>query len=240
MEIGALYQRSNGVQRRDAKQVLDEFGHLFQWRADGKDAVLDIGCGSGDVTVDFILPILPLKFSRLVGVDLSDGMLRYARENYQQYTKLAFEKIDIGGKLDLRTFPEQFDHITSFYCLHWVENQKMALNNIYNLLTSDGDCLLVFLAENPIFEIYKQLSMDKKWAPYMTDVNRFISPYQYSANPADDFGSILYGAGFTEYSVVVREKLFVYDGIDVLKSEFYFYLCVFFFFYIFHNSYIFI
>lgn len=219
MENGALYQRSNGVQRRDAKQVLDEFSHLFQWRSDGKDLVLDIGCGSGDVTVDYILPILPLKFSRLVGADLSDGMLRYARENYGQYTKLSFEKLDIGIPIDLRAFPEPFDHITSFYCLHWIENQKQAMKNIYNLLTSEGDCLLVFLAENPIFEVYKQLSKKKKWAPFMLDVNRFISPYQHSENPADDFGNLLYATGFTEYSVVVREKLFVYDGLDVLKSE---------------------
>lgn len=218
MQNGALYQRSNGVQRRDAKQVLEEYSHLFRWRSDGKDSLLDIGCGTGDVTIDYILPLLPLRFSRLVGADLSDGMLRHARENFQQ-KKIAFQKLDIGGPLDRLDFGEPFDHITSFYCLHWVENQKQAMKNIYNLLSPGGDCLLAFLAENPIFEIYKQMALTRKWSPYMTDVQRYISPYQYSTNPANDLGTMLYNAGFEEYRVVLHEKQFVYDGLEVLKSK---------------------
>lgn len=53
----------------------------------------------------------------------------------------------------------------------------------------------------------------------MTDVDHFISPYQYSKNPADQFGKLLYANGFTEYSVEIREKFFVFEGIDLLKSR---------------------
>lgn len=227
---GALYQRSNGVQRRDAKQVLDEFAPLFRWRADGQDSLLDIGCGTGDVTIDFVLPLMPSRFSRLVGADLSDGMLAHARSTYpvSAHSRISFGKLDIGsstaahgGKAAATLGPDHqqpFDHITSFYCLHWVQDQRQAMKNIYNLLAPGGDCLLAFLAQNPIFEIYKRMATNRKWAPFMTDVQRFISPYQHSASPADDLSKMLYLAGFTEYRVVVREKQFVYDGLDVLKS----------------------
>lgn len=222
MHKAALYQRANNLQRRDAKQVLEEFSSIVQWRPDGDDSLLDIGCGSGDVTIDFILPLMPVKFSRLVGTDISEQMVRYAGEQYK-HPKISFDKMDIASDLgkSIRN-SEPFDHVMSFYCLHWVQNQDQAIQNIFNLLHADGDCLLVFLANNPIFDIYKQLSENERWAKYMLDVNRFISPYQYSVNPADDFGAVLYRNGFTEYSVEVRDKLFIFESVEMLKSKFLF------------------
>lgn len=218
MNRAALYQRSNGLQRRDAKQVIDEFAPCLQWRPDGQDSLLDIGCGSGDVTIDYVLPVLPRNFSRLVGADLSEQMIRHAREQYP-HPNISFDKMDIGGDIDKYLCNlEPFDHITSFYCLHWVQNQKKAIQNIHRLLQPDGDCLLAFLANNPIFEVYKRMSQSPKWAQYMTDVDKFISPYQYSEAPADEFGALMYAAGFTEYSVELREQLFIFEGVDILKS----------------------
>lgn len=220
MHKAALYKCSNGLQRRDAKQTIEEFSHALQWRSDGCDSLLDIGCGSGDVTIDYLLPILPPNFQRLVGVDLSQEMIEFAGQQYP-YPRISFEKFDLGLDLEkqqLRSV-EPFDHITSFYCLHWVQNQERAVKNMFQLLKPDGDMLLVFLAQNPIFEIYKQMSQSKKWSKYMSDVDNFISPYQYSKNPADQFGKLLYASGFTEYSVEIREKFFVFEGIELLRSK---------------------
>lgn len=220
MHKAALYKRSNGLQRRDAQQVIDEFGQVLQWRSDGGDSLLDVGCGSGDVTIDFLLPILPLNFQRLVGVDISEEMINFAQQQYP-HPRISFDKFDLSTDIEKQSFcnTEPFDHITSFYCLHWVQNQERAVQNMFKLLKPDGDMLLVFLAQNPIFEIYKQMSLSKNWAKYMTDVDRFISPYQYSKNPADQFGKLLYSCGFTEYSVEIREKFFIFEGIDLLKSR---------------------
>lgn len=220
MHKAALYKHSNGLQRRDAKQVIDEFSHVLQWRSDGCDSLLDVGCGSGDVTIDFLLPILPVNFQRLVGADISEEMVEFARQQYPD-PRISFDKFDLNTDIDKQSFcnAKPFDHITSFYCLHWVQNQERAVQNMYKLLKPDGDMLLVFLAKNPIFEIYKQMSLSKNWAKYMTDVDHFISPYQYSKNPADQFGKILYSSGFTEYSVEIREKFFIFEGIDLLKSR---------------------
>lgn len=220
MHKAALYKHSNGLQRRDAKQVIDEFSHVLQWRSDGCDSLLDVGCGSGDVTIDFLLPILPINFQRLVGADISEEMVEFARQQYPD-PRISFDKFDLNTDIDKQSIcnAEPFDHITSFYCLHWVQNQERAVQNMYKLLKPDGDMLLVFLAKNPIFEIYKQMSLSKNWAKYMTDVDHFISPYQYSKNPADQFGKILYSSGFTEYSVEIREKFFIFEGIDLLKSR---------------------
>jgi juvenile hormone-III synthase len=122
MNEASLYKKSNGVQRRDAKKVLDEFSHLLKWN--GSDTILDIGCGSGDVTVDYVLPILPETFKQLIGVDISQEMVKCAGDAYN-IPRLGFKQLDISASVDSFVKKnQQFDHITSFYCLHWVQNQK--------------------------------------------------------------------------------------------------------------------
>lgn len=218
MNEAELYKRSNILQRRDAQQVISEFSHLLHWREDGCDSLMDVGCGSGDVTIDFVLPIMPKHFSRLVGTDISHEMIKFAENKYSK-SNIAFDELDISADITkYLNSHEQFDHIVSFYCFHWIQNQKRAVQNIHNLLSPGGDCLLVFLAKNPIFEIYKELSKCKRWEKYMKDVDRFISPFQNAKDPADEFGSLLYNSGFSEFSVEIREKLFVYDGVEILKS----------------------
>ena len=71
MNDAKLYIKSNSLQRNDAKNVMEEFGHLFDWKDDGSESLVDIGCGSGDVMMEFIFPIMPKKFGKLVGLDVS-------------------------------------------------------------------------------------------------------------------------------------------------------------------------
>lgn len=125
MNQAVLYQRANQVQRHDAKTVLREYGNLFEWRLDGKDRVMDIGCGSGDVTVDFLEPLLPSNYEKLVGSDISLKMVNYAGETYTRtYPKVEFDQLDIGDDCMPKRYLEHFNHITSFYCLHWVQDQR--------------------------------------------------------------------------------------------------------------------
>lgn len=71
MNDAKLYIKSNSLQRNDAKNVMEEFGHLFDWKDDGSESLADIGCGSGDVMMEFVYPIMPKKFEKLVGLDMS-------------------------------------------------------------------------------------------------------------------------------------------------------------------------
>ncbi|XP_053684589.1 juvenile hormone acid O-methyltransferase [Sabethes cyaneus] len=214
-----LYQRANGLQRRDAEEILNEYGQRLRWTGDAKESLLDIGCGSGDVLIDFVLPLMSRADGRILGTDISEQMVRFARKAHACRKNVLFDSLDIGGEID--HFLDkwgQFDHITSFYCLHWVRYQNMAFSNIYNLLKTGGDCLLAFLARNPIFDIYDQLSRYPKWAEYLKDVDKYTSPYQYCENPAGEIEEILSSVGFTEYQIQIMDKLYVYEGVDSLKK----------------------
>lgn len=121
-----LYHRANGLQRRDAEEILDEFGHLLKWREDGKDSLLDVGSGCGDVLVDFVIPLIPQNFVIILGTDISEQMVRFARKIYSGRKNVSFDRLDIGG--DVQQFMSKwgrFNHITSFYCLHWIRNQRL-------------------------------------------------------------------------------------------------------------------
>lgn len=219
MNSAKLYQHSNELQRNDARQILQQFSHLFDWKNNGTDTLLDIGCGSGNVTIDYILPLMPSNYEKLVGSDLSDKMVEYAKKTYKaHYRNIDFQQMDIGLPVHLDQH-NKYDHITSFYCLHWVRDQKMAVKNIYNLLRNDGECLLVFLASNPIFEVYYKLSRMFKWSQYMHDVVNYISPYHFCENPGNEFRQLIAEAGFSEYDVEVRERIYQYNELQSLKSE---------------------
>lgn len=131
MNNANLYQKTNSVQKRDAVEIMSEFSNLF--RSSKLDAkLLDIGCGSGDVLVDIILPKLDGDYTEVVGIDVSSEMVKYANEKYHSEI-LKFLQIDIESDLfsskisenksENELKMESFEFITSFYCLHWIQNQ---------------------------------------------------------------------------------------------------------------------
>lgn len=61
----------------------------------------------------------------------------------------------------------RFSKIFSFFCLHWIEDQGVALHNIHRLLEVNGEGLLVFLAKNPIFTVYRKMAKKIRWQQYM-------------------------------------------------------------------------
>lgn len=44
------YTKTSHLRDDDHDQLLDEFAPTFNWRVDGKDSVLDVGCAGGNVT----------------------------------------------------------------------------------------------------------------------------------------------------------------------------------------------
>jgi len=64
MDCPEIYVRENGMQRRDASDILSTFLEKMIWKQD--EVVLDIGCGPGDVTSDILYPFLKNKIKQLV------------------------------------------------------------------------------------------------------------------------------------------------------------------------------
>lgn len=124
MNTPKIYEKANGVQRRDAFDVINKYICKIQWRPGGNDRVLDIGCGTGDVTFDMVRPMLPPSYGILIGSDISQKMVDHANDTYYD-PKVQFTSLDISKKIS-DDLVEKFDHVFSFYCLHWVQEQRWA------------------------------------------------------------------------------------------------------------------
>lgn len=79
--------------------------------------------------------------------------------------------------------------------------------------------MLVFLVSNPIYDIYIHLSKMNKYSKYMTDVEKFISPYHYEEKPLEIFTSTLKHVGLKVSHIEIREQIFIYDNVDLLKCK---------------------
>lgn len=94
---------------------------LVRWKTG--DSVIDVGCGDGDITVNILLKRFSSDCGRVLGVDISPEMVKHARANYENDT-VSFQQMDIESAIDASDKRGVFDHVFSFDCLHWVQDQK--------------------------------------------------------------------------------------------------------------------
>lgn len=120
-----LYYEAHELQRKDAEDIIDEYFPRIQWRTDGLDTLIDVGSGPGDVLMDLIYPRMPSNFQRIVCSDIKQSMVEFATSKYQHLEKIDFKVLDIETHSDLSSdLKGQFDHVTSFYCLIVVQDQR--------------------------------------------------------------------------------------------------------------------
>ena len=94
-------------------------------------AILDMGCGTGRET-QALQNHYPMR--QLTGLDLSDGMLAYARKRY----------LLGGGRWlagDIENLPlrnEMFDLVFSSLAIQWCESLTNVLDEVYQVLKPGG------------------------------------------------------------------------------------------------------
>ena len=62
--LPAQYDGTNEVTLRDAKQALDKYFKILEWKKG--EIILDVGSGSGNVTTRVLAPYLPADHKQLV------------------------------------------------------------------------------------------------------------------------------------------------------------------------------
>ncbi|XP_035218879.1 juvenile hormone acid O-methyltransferase-like [Stegodyphus dumicola] len=210
-----LYARASPFQIRDANHVLKDYqNHMMM---NDSDVVLDIGCGTGDVTTRILSPAIG-RFELLLGVDKSPEMVQYAKQHYED-DNIQYDVLDIAG--DVTEFREDwgtFSKIFSFYCLHWVKDLRKALSNIQHLMQPGGECLLVFVAQCPVFEMYERMAKMSKWQDYMEDVNVYVPDTQHMTQPSFTFSQMMEDAGIISISCSTLHRSFAFTSTKMLTD----------------------
>jgi trans-aconitate 2-methyltransferase len=157
---GAEYRRVNSLQQWLADRALDGLP------LDGVRSVLDIGCGDGRITAEIAARD---PDADVLGIDPSPRMISVAPVG----GRLRFE---LGDVLSL-DYTDRFDLVVSFNALHWVRDQRRALDRIATALRPSGRALLVFVCAGPrpsLEDVAMDVAATPRWADSFRDV---VAPY---------------------------------------------------------------
>ncbi|TGZ48683.1 putative methyltransferase [Temnothorax longispinosus] len=163
MESPKGYITSNEVQKCKILPIIKEFSENLK---DVRGKCMDIGCGPGDITKDFLLPNLGSD-AQIIGTDISESMIKYANKTFNDEKRLHFEVLDIQTKNLPEKYISEFNNIFSFHTLHWCNDIRQAFRNMYQMLRPNGTILLYIIASSDMFEVYKILERDIRFAQYI-------------------------------------------------------------------------
>ncbi len=140
--------------------------HRYPWRGD--ERVLDIGCGDGKVTAYIANQCLG-KGGSIFGTDVSASMIEYANRLFPEQGNVKFQQKNV---LDL-DFKEEFDVAVSFCTLHWVADQKTALQNVFRALKRGGKALFLNVGKSTVNlgPNTFALATSNKWAHLFPDLS---------------------------------------------------------------------
>lgn len=121
------------------KKLLEKLGYLYAGKITNlgleQGRILDVGCGSGAMCVVLAGELPDFE---VVGIDLSDFMLGYARDaaaNEGVGTRVKFERGDVEK---LPFSDNSFDVILNVNMVHWIDDSIAMLNEIERIAKSEG------------------------------------------------------------------------------------------------------
>ncbi|KAK4872386.1 hypothetical protein RN001_014415 [Aquatica leii] len=177
---------------------------------------IDVGCGPGNVTYEKILPRLPSTTKKLIGVDILNHYIDYARKHYQIDQRVSYQHLNILTDTIPNEYIGRFDLIVSLYCLHRVGDHRKALNNIYKMLKPGGKVLISFMKSPLISEMFQYVYDNPKWTKYMNNFNNAV--FKLGSEEASE--ELFKKIGFCQIEYEQHDNL-VFLSEDCLFEKFY-------------------
>ena len=181
-----LYTKHSPVQQSLAIEMLE------QENLNKKLKILDVGCGDGKIT-NWIVD--SSSSSSVTGLDASSDMITFARENY---AKCNF----IHQRIEQYSEANAFDLVTSFNCLHWIENIRSALHNIYQSMQSGARFIGLIYPRCEL--LWQAAEILEKSSDYHHYFKNFSNPYQF--HTLASFKQLLIKAGFDEAKITLCQE----------------------------------
>ncbi len=195
-----VYHRLSAPQVSWGKKVLSRLNLR------GNERILDAGCGTGRLTAD-LLEALPQ--GHVVGIDLSQNMVKSAREHLKPFgsrvTLLACDFLHLP-------FTNIFDGIVSTSAFHWVLDHDRLFANVHRALIPGG-FLEAQCGGGPNVKRLRDradaLSATPKFAKYFA---AFQEPWLFE--DAEEGAATLQRAGFVEIETSVEAAPTILDNAE--------------------------
>ncbi len=199
------YTKYSSAQEKWADELLSKIN------LNGKEDILDLGCGDGRISVKLAGTV---KEGSVVGVDSSEDMIKLAAGRFpsHKYPNLSFSVMDAK---ELK-FTNEFDLVFSNAALHWVDDHKKVMEGIFRSLKPGGRFLIQTGGTGnaaAAFETINEMSLLSEWAPYLKDAR---SPYNFLSD--SDYELLIPQAGFKPLRIELLTKDMVHHGIEGFKG----------------------
>ena len=163
--------------------------------------ILDVATGTADVA---IMSHKYLQPEKIVGIDISDGMLKIGREKIAKL--LLNDKIELTlGDSEAINFPEgSFDSITVAFGVRNFENLEKGLSEMFRVLKPGGKAVILEFSKprkfwfKGIYNFYMKFIAPKagEWLSKNKDAYQYLNDSVNAFPEGDDFLQILNKAGF--------------------------------------------
>lgn len=199
------YAQHSSMQYDYAMKILKRY--TFQ----PKDAILDIGCGDGKISV---LMAKEVPQGRVVGIDSSASMIAHAKQFEKDQANLAFEQKD-ATQLG---FSQAFDWVTSFSCFHWIADQRAVWEGIHRALKPMGHAAVLFFKKQPLFwNAVDKTVADPAWASFFQDYEPPVHRQPYECSEAD-YARMLVDCGFIVDFMEEKTCVYSFENIKTLEN----------------------
>ncbi len=115
--------------------------------------ILDVATGTGDFAIESIRILKPTK---IVGVDISQGMLDVAKEKIVKKGLQDVFEVQLGDSENLQFPDNTFDAVTVAFGVRNFENLEKGLSEIHRVLRPGGKAIILELSNPTAFPV-KQL-----------------------------------------------------------------------------------
>lgn len=168
--------------------------------------ILDVATGTGDFAIESIRLLNPKK---IIGVDISSGMLAVAKEKIAKKGLSDRFEVQLGDSEKLQFENDTFDAVTVAFGVRNFENLPQGLADIYRVLKPGGKAVVLELSNPTAFPV-KQLYhfYFHKFTPAMGKlISKDASAYSYLPESVanfpdgDRFAAITKQVGFSETKV---------------------------------------
>ncbi|CAL1295214.1 unnamed protein product [Larinioides sclopetarius] len=138
---------------------------LGWYKGAAEEVVMDVGCGPGRLTSQFIMPCFP-KLRKLIAMDALPSMIEVAKSLYS-HPKIEYVVANFEDDSAVQCSEEEVTKFISIHCFNRIKDQYAAFKRLYELLPPEGEAALLFLLHNGYYDAIRKLAKDPKWQPYI-------------------------------------------------------------------------
>ena len=118
--------------------------------ADKPQYILDVATGTGDFAFESIKILKPAK---IIGVDISNGMLDIARQKIARKNMSDIFEVRLGDSENLLFEPNTFDALTVAYGVRNFENLDKGLSDMLRVLKPGGKAVILEFSKPKVFPV---------------------------------------------------------------------------------------